>query len=406
MKIALLTGSSLSWNPRAFKEAAALVRAGHEVVVLGSSWVAERFEADMALARTGGFTFQSALRGGGWRTAAARARGRAGRILFGLTGIETSWQIGPILGDLLRSALRADADYYIAHSEHGAWVGRRLLGAGRKVGIDMEDWYSEDLLPETRKLRPIRTLRELERTLLRDGGHSTCTSLAMSTALASAYGCRPPLVIYNAFPWSDRNKLDGARKDRRGPASVSIHWVSQMLGYGRGLEDLFAALPRVHGAYELHLRGFRRPGFDEWFGSSVPASIRNRVFVHDPVDNAELLSRISEHDIGFAGEMKYCASKDLTVSNKILHYMLGGCAVVASDTAGQKEVAAMAGGAVSIYPSGDSEALAAALNAWIDSRDRLNAAKAAALSAARGTFCWEQQERALVDAVASAARGS
>jgi len=46
-----------------------------------------------------------------------------------------------------------------------------------------------------------------------------------------------------------------------------------------------------------------------------------------------LLSRIAEHDIGFAGEMKHCRSRDLTVTNKILQYLLAGIAVVAGNMA-------------------------------------------------------------------------
>jgi len=54
------------------------------------------------------------------------------------------------------------------------------------------------------------------------------------------------------------------------------------------------------------------------------------------VDGDDLLSRIAEHDIGFAGEMPHCRSRDLTVTNKILQYLLAGLAVVASGTAGQR----------------------------------------------------------------------
>jgi len=100
--------------------------------------------------------------------------------------------------------------------------------------------------------------------------------------------------------------------------------------------------------------------------------------------------------------MKYCANKDLTVSNKVLHYLLAGCAVVASDTSGQKEVAAIAPGALFLYPSGNAAVLADTLNGLVESPLKLSAAKAASLAAAKETFCWEQQERVLVDLVARA----
>src|SRR5262249_33171600 len=112
----------------------------------------------------------------------------------------------------------------------------------------------------------------------------------------------------------------------------------------------------------------------------------------------------AEHDIGFAGEMKYCRSRDLTVTNKLLHYLLGGLAVVASDTIGQREVAAQASGAGELYPSGHAHGLAKAIHALVGSADRLELARAAALRADEATFCWERQEGALLEAVARALR--
>ena len=91
-------------------------------------------------------------------------------------------------------------------------------------------------------------------------------------------------------------------------------------------------------------------------------------------------------------------NKDLTISNKILHYLLGGLAVVASDTAGQKEVAEQAPGAVLLYAAENVRALADVLNAFLGSPERLRQAKAAALQAAKETFCWERQEAVLLEA--------
>jgi glycosyltransferase involved in cell wall biosynthesis len=94
--------------------------------------------------------------------------------------------------------------------------------------------------------------------------------------------------------------------------------------------------------------------------------------------------------------MLFCRNRDLTVTNKLLQYLLGGLAVVASDTAGQREVANQASSAISLYPSGNPIVLADRLNALLNSRDRLQTAKAAALQAAQTVFCWERQEDVLL----------
>jgi glycosyltransferase involved in cell wall biosynthesis len=221
----------------------------------------------------------------------------------------------------------------------------------------------------------------------------------MSAALAGEFGCPQPTVVYNAFPWSDRESVDGLSKDRKDRSLPSIHWFSQTLGHGRGLEDLIAALPLLNHEAEIHLRGKPVSGFDNWLAHRVPEAWRGRIVVHALVSNTELLSRITEHDIGFAGETTLIRSRDLTVTNKILHYLLAGLAVVASETAGQREVAVQAPGGVFLYPSGDAPALAARLNTLLGSADALMRAKSAALAAAEETFCWERQEKALMESI-------
>jgi glycosyltransferase involved in cell wall biosynthesis len=77
-------------------------------------------------------------------------------------------------------------------------------------------------------------------------------------------------------------------------------------------------------------------------------------------------------------------------------------AVVASDTAGQTEIAAQASNAVQIYPAGDASALAQRLNFWLEQPKQLANAKVAALQAAEKTFCWERQVPVLLESVGNA----
>ena len=406
--VVLLSGNSLCHNPRVMKEAATLAQDGCNVIVLGAWSDAAHKARDLPLIEATPFRYipvldftLSGVRGQAARFARRAAR-KAAQLAHSLTGRESPFQLGYGHTLLYRRALQMDADLYIAHSESGLYAARALLRLGRRVGVDMEDWFSQDLLPEARRHRPLSLLAELERELLSRGAYASCPSQAMSAALAAAYGCPPPSVVYNAFAWSERQALDGEVKDRRDPRVPSICWYSQTIGRGRGLEDLLAALPSLERDVEIHLRGNPAAGFEEWANARVPERWRQRIFFHPLVPNDQLLSRVAEHDIGFAGETKDCPSRDLTVTNKILHYLLGGLPVVASDTAGQREVASRAPGAVLIYPSGNAEALASSLNALLGSPDRARRAKCAALAAARDVFCWERQKPQLTAAVAHA----
>jgi glycosyltransferase involved in cell wall biosynthesis len=401
-RIAIISAAPPIGNPRVVKEAATLAGSGFDVTVVAT---AGDHAANAALAAKHGFSFRPVGfldTSSPWnqvRRLGLQLRNWLARNLHRRFGIESRYQLGPLAGKLFHAAELVRADYHIVHLESALWVGSELLHLGRTVGVDFEDWYSEDLPPEARKQRPIRLLRSLERKLLRNGLHCTCTSRAMADALAQQYDCPPPVVIYNAFPWRDRETIDGLSKDRTRRQMLSIHWFSQTLGPGRGLEDLIAALPLLQSDAEIHLRGKAVPRFLQWLDSQLSVNLRSRVFIHDVVMGEELISRIAEHDIGFAGEQEYCQNKILTVSNKILHYLLGGLAVVASDTTGQREVAEQATGAVYLYRTGDPQDLARCLNLLLASPSHLMKAKEAAITAAKETFCWEKQATRFLHAI-------
>ena len=406
--ICILTGNHLCHNPRVIKEAGALSDAGFKVEVLGGWLNTELAERDLELIESRKFTFTPVFKlvnrgqeesfAGYWM----RAQRWFGIRMHRWLRWENPGQLGYGIQKLEAAARTRRADLYIAHSEPGLWVAKRLRRLGFRIAVDMEDWFSEDLLPEARRQRPLKLLRRLEQDLLRTSVHTSCTSQAMSVALAQEFGCRPPTVISNAFAWAERRNLDGTFKDRRDRKLPSIHWYSQTLGQGRGLEDLLGVLVHLNHRAEIHLRGKPANGFENWLTTHVPDTWRERIFIHDLVPNHELLSRIAEHDIGFAGEMKYCRSRELTVTNKILHYLLAGLGVVASDTAGQREIAAKADGAVLLYRSGDAASLAERLDELLGRPDRLAQAKASALRAAEQTFCWEKYVSKLLRSVEKA----
>lgn len=430
--IVLLTGNPLHSNPRVVKEAAALVEAGYEVIVHGI-WSEEGgskrqtadgirrevegewrmanglgAESDLRLAAKGGYVFVPLLPPHTLEGKLHRLVQRAARKVMPWS----QWTFGLMPLVLEREAKRLKPDLAIAHSEPALFAALALHSCGTKVGVDMEDWFSEDLPPEARRGRPVHLLRKAEKRLLGCAVHATCTTDAMADALATEYRCPRPKRIYNVFPMSvlpdpvplvDRSpvakSLGGTPS--RGTAVYSIHWFSQTLGPGRGLENLFGAASVMDGCFEIHLRG-NRGGYASWLDSEVPAALKSRVFIHELVTNEDLPQRIAEHDIGFAGETALIRSRDLTATNKIFQYLQSGLAVVASDTTGQREVAAGARGAVRLYRSGSRTDLQQALREWLESPEKLAAAKAAAREAAAAEFHWEKEKTRLLDVVAAA----
>jgi glycosyltransferase involved in cell wall biosynthesis len=221
----------------------------------------------------------------------------------------------------------------------------------------------------------------------------------MAAAMAAAYQAPKPTVIYNSFPSAERENIDHQTRDRKNLQSPSIHWFSQTIGPGRGLELLFQALPYLHLYAEIHLRGNYPKSSCQWLEPLIPQEWRDRVFIHPTVPNNELLSRIAEHDIGLALETSEIPSRNLTITNKVFQYLQAGLAVIATDTAGQREVFSQFPAIGQLISSKDPAFLAHALRKILSSPEKLANTQRAALVAAQQFFCWENQVDSLLNLV-------
>ena len=400
-KILILIGGHLCTAPRPQKEAETLANAGHDVTVRGFWFDPELVKRDRILIANKKWRFEPLIdfqpthRLNNWKI---RLQSRFAKEQFQRFGTFSPGLLGYGAKAMLAAARKVRADLTIVHSQAGLWVGNQLLDEGFRVGVDLEDWFSEDFLPEARAAQPITQLRALESRLARECTYCLTTSHAMAEAMAEAYQAPKPTVIYNAFPWADRSQLDQQKRDRQNPNLPSLHWFSQTIGQKRGLETLLQALPYLKMPIEVHLRGNYSESARQWLEPMVPSEWRDRLFLHPTVPNAELLSRISEHDIGLALEIPYCFNKQFTASNKLFQYLQAGLAVIATDTAGQREILSQWSAIGRLIPSNHPLALAQALEDLLQTPDKLAVAKAAALQAAKEQFCWERQAEILLQA--------
>ncbi|MBR8835811.1 MAG: glycosyltransferase [Stigonema ocellatum SAG 48.90 = DSM 106950] len=404
-KILILIIGHLCNAPRPQKEAETLANAGHEVTVRGFWFHPELVKRDRLLMANKKWKFEPILDfqpNHRFRSLGIRLQSRLAKEGFRHFGFFSPELLGYGVQMMLKAARQARADLTIVHSEAGLWVGNQLLNEGFRVGVDFEDWFSEDLLPKDRVTRPIKHLKALESRLARNCTYCLTTSHALAEALANAYQAPKPIVIYNTFPWAERLQIDHQKRDQQNPSLPSIHWFSQTIGPGRGLETLFQALPKLRTPVEIHLRGNYPEIYRLYFEPLVPTEWRHRLFIHPTVPNAELVSRIAEHDIGLAVECTDIPSRNLTVTNKLFQYLQAGLAVVASDTAGQQEIFSQQREIGRLIKSNNSSVLAQALNELLESSYELKTAKDAALRAAREQFCWEIESQKLVQ-VAEAA---
>ncbi len=393
-KILSFIGAHLCTAPRPQKEADLLSRLGHEVHVRGVWFDPALIERDNKLRESKPWSFEPVLnfeKTNLFSNLATRAKRRVSLELFKRYKTFSPELLGYGARQMLRTAQREKADLTIVHSEAGLWVGAQLIQQGFNVGVDFEDWFSEDLPEASRTGRPRKHIREYEKLLAQSCRYCLTTSHTMAQQMADAFQSTLPTVVYNTFPITDRDTLDGQFLDRKDRELPSLHWFSHTIGRGRGIEQLVAALPHVHHPAEIHLRGNYPESMKQWLESRLSAEWKDRLHIHPLVANDELLSRIAEHDIGLALESSDVLSRDLTVTNKLFQYMLAGIAVIATETTGQKEVLDSWASPKQLVPVNDPQALAQSINHLLSSQENLRAAKQASLLAAKEHYCWEKQ---------------
>lgn len=401
-RILILTSAHLCRNPRVVKEATALGTAGYDVTVMSVS-VQARFEKmDLELMR--GLPFKRVTLDYAANTLHARMadflqRGAtwAARRLCSELEVETAQTLGPAAA-LLRFARSFPADLTIVHTEIPIWAAQHLIKDGRRVAVDVEDWYSEDLLYADRQSRPIKLLRQAEEFALRHAVYTSATAQSMADALTAAYRCPPPIVIRNTFPLQARSRLD--QPEGEGPPRFI--WFSQTIGPGRGLELFFAAWARTTQPSQVYLLGDERPGYRAKLLARLPAHRRDDLKFIPLVTPEQLPHKLAEFDIGLALEPRWPLNRNITITNKILQYMNAGLAVIATDTAGQQEVMRAAPDCGLLITAHETTEYAAKLDALLGDSARLRATQRAARIAAEREFCWECETPRLLAAVEGA----
>jgi glycosyltransferase involved in cell wall biosynthesis len=399
-RILIVASGPLCRNPRPWKEAITLDQAGFEVTVLSVFEAEECIAQDAALLATSRVR-QIWLRLGGAGVARQWPRVRAALARYAVAHLR--WQTPLVFGPTraLLARIRAlPADLTIVHNETPMWAGRQLLDEGRRIAADFEDWYSEDLLPAARRCRPLPLLRRLERDLLHRAVYVSTTSQALADALHRTYAGRPPCVVFNAFP----------RQPLPQPATLNtppgFFWFSQTIGPGRGLEPFLAAWALTQKPSRLVLLGNVSAAYREGLLNLLPEDRHAAVEFLAPVSAPALPAVIARHDIGLALEPTDPPSRNFTITNKFFQYLNAGLAVVASDTAGQREGFAAAPDIGEIVSLANSAAIASRLDALLGDPLRIAGMKSAARRAVATRLGWEHTAPRLVRFVEEACAAS
>lgn len=406
-KICIVTPGYISSTPRVVKEADALWKAGFKVKVVFSQGNLERIrEYDEKLLKEKPWDWATV----GWspfrkeeiwlyrKTGLRHYLFRSLPSIFSSFGKLAEFGEGRIYQELAHLAAQEKADIYIGHYPTGlaaaAYAASRW---GSRLGYDIEDLHTGEQPLTKTGIRHTKRIGIIEKRYLKDCSHITAVSELIADEIVNRYHIPRPVVIHNTFSWADRNKLDGQIKDRNG-SSLSLYWYSQVIGEGRGIEDVIKAASLLKEKVQIHLRGNISLEIKHKFQAlACDFGVEEQLYFHLPVPPTELLSRAVEHDVGLALEQPVSVNKLLTVSNKLFFYLLAGLAIAATDVPGQKYVLSTCANAGFVYAPGDHQSLASELNKLLADPNHLQLCKQAAIAAASEQWNWEMESQKVVN---------
>jgi hypothetical protein len=341
--IQILIPQHLCMCPRPQKEAMVLQSLGHEVVIRGVSVDEAKHERDKEIARRLNlrWEFIDLRHDRGLQLLKRKGTQWLAQKSWRYISLFTPELLGLAVRQTLRESSATKADLTIAHGESSLWVACELLQRGRRVGVDLEDWHSEDLLPSARVTRPITVLSKLEKTLLQQGMYRATTSNAMAQELGRTYGVSFPRVVYNSFPSDFYGVKESVPHLSSSSYKIRLVWFSQVIGPGRGLEELSEALQRLTPSERSQicctLIGERKKCYEGWFQEHL-LPLGDTLRIQPPVEPWQLGDELKRHDVGLALETNIIRNRDLTITNKVFQYLVAGLQVIATPTRGQREV--------------------------------------------------------------------
>lgn len=413
-RICVVTAGHLSTSPRMLKAADALHEAGYSVRVVCTNHVPWATVADTNVRRTRPWPVavvdydhasapRTYLRSGARFHAARRVAGLLGppRVPLGVA----ARAIGRVYTELLRTVLAEPADLIYGGTVGGLAVAAAAARNARvPYALDLEDFYSASHDASSAGALMDGLAERIERCILPGAAFLTAAGAAVAAAYGEMYSVKS-VTVNNVFPLPSAPP-DFTADTRRG---LRLYWFGQTIGPRRGLDDAVQAMGLAGIPGELHLRG--NP-IQEYLTTlrQLAASVAPRLEIihHPPAAPDEMIRLMQGLDVGLAVEPGFSRNNHLALSNKTLSYLLGGLAVLVTDTIGQRPLAVDVGEAARICPVGEVAMMAEALKDWAGNRAHLADARRAAWAAACRRWHWEHplERGALLAAVERALHGS
>lgn len=367
LRVCVCTSYSATAEPRAPRHALAIAALDREIAVTFVECVpegapTENYNPFAGCANIERLTYHFAHRGAGRVRLIKDKLLRLGlRALFRCCGWLHPGALNTRFIGFEKFLNRIDADVYIGHNvETLLPVCRAAEKRGSLAMFDSMEFYSE--MGDGQNALDRQLISGMESRYLPQCALVFASSDEMADALAATYRIKRPLALYNVPPIDPH--VHSCEHD-----GLFLYWRNSVIGFGqRGLQDAFEALTQLPDDVMLHLQG-RSPvdGGTEMRKRIKDLGLEKRVFIHDAYSPPDAVRTASQYCVGLCLEHSGIRNHELTVSNKMFDYLMGGLAVITSDLPSLRGVIERSHGGLCFEP-GNSSDLATKISQLRDDR--------------------------------------
>lgn len=276
-----------------------------------------------------------------------KLRFKISRILLKKTGIESYDSVGYGATRFLKNTIKnlKNDDIIFCFKEVGLLVGTFISNKKNVNTIfDFEDWFSEDLIQEDRKFRPLKLIRKCEGKAISKGNAILVPSIQMKLGFEKVFGKGNFFNYYNSFNLEAQVHTDLVNRKE----TIKLVWFSQVVSFNRGLEDFFDLLSLVNHVIHIDLIGKPNMKFVEFMENKFKTYQYSHTYkLHGFIEDKRLDAVIANADFGLGLEKSNIISRDLTITYKCFRYIANAVPVILSNTKGQEEFASIT---QNIYP--------------------------------------------------------
>ena len=307
--------------------------------------------------------------------------------------------LDPFAQPLLRECLRQPASLYIAHGV--AALPAAALASRRYGGVLVYDATANCAGMQSSGDHPEDLYRaQIEQRFVEDAALITTASPLTANAYTDRFPTKPVETVLNTPVTSELPAPDIQN------TSLKLLLVVQNLHPDTGLEFILEALGKLADTrISLTLVGHWQPGYQEHFMASAQQhNVRTeQIEVVDPYSQDALQDFAAQHDIGLVlGSPEHSQNARECVPEALFQYLHAGLFVLGTETPGMVAMEDIWGAAGLLHPHGDSEKLAAQIQALLANLQILKAGKAAARALAVSRYHWLLQSRKLLNGIRNA----